>query len=59
MPSSYALGQDEALSQVHAALRQGEMFFACLDERHLRPFSRCRDFLPGHTVAFQVSWHPS
>ena len=28
MPALYALGQHEALSQVHATLRQGELLFA-------------------------------
>ena len=32
MPALYALGQHEALSQVHATLRQGEMLFAHLDD---------------------------
>ena len=32
MPALYALGQHEALSQVHATLRQGELLFAYLDD---------------------------
>ena len=32
MPALYALGQHEALSQVHATPRQGEMLFAYLDD---------------------------